>query len=73
MLLALSPIRSLFQIARRRSTSKIFTIDILNVVTNLLTSDTLILKSHGKTHSVLSVKPNVHLEKGLVRATNKYI
>jgi len=45
MLLALSPIKSLFQIARRRRTSRIFTTDEFNVVKRLLTSAAPVLKN----------------------------
>jgi len=64
MLLALSLMKSLFQIARMRSTSKIFTTNVFNNVKNLLTSDTLVLKSYDGTYSVASVWPTVHLAKG---------
>jgi len=55
MLLALSPIQSLFQIARRRKIIRIFTTNEFNIVRKLLTSDTLVLQSHDETHSVPSV------------------
>jgi len=64
MFLALSPMKSLFQIARRRSTRRIFTINEVNIAKNLLTSAILVLESHNKTYSVGSVSPNIHLEKG---------
>ena len=71
--LALSPMKFLFQIARRRRTSKIFTTNIFNVESNLLTSATLVFKSHDETHWVASGYPNVHLAKGQVRASSGYI
>jgi len=73
MLLALSPMKSLFQIARRRRTSKIFTTNVFNNVKDLLTSATPVLKSHGETHSIASEDPTIHLTKGCVRARSKYI
>jgi len=72
ILLALSPIRSLFQIARRRRTSKIFTTNVFNKLKDLLTSATPVLKSHDETHSIAS-EENIHLAKGWVRARSKYI
>jgi len=71
--LALSPMTFLFQIARRRRTSKIFTTNIFNVERNLLTSATLVFKSHDETHLIAEKYPNVHLAKWQVRASSKYI
>ena len=48
------PMKSLFQIARRRKTSRIFTTNEFNVVNKLLTSATLVLKTHDRTHSIAS-------------------
>jgi len=62
--LALSPIKFLFQIARRRRTSRIFTTNVFNVERNLLTSATLVSKSYDETHSTTSEYPNVHLAMG---------
>ena len=64
MFLALSPMKFLFQIARRRRTSRIFTTNVLNIERKLLTSATLVFKSHDETHSIASEYPNVHLAKG---------
>ena len=64
MFLVLLPMKFLFQIARRRRTSKIFTSNIFNVECKLLTSATLVFKSHDETHSIASEYPNVHLAKG---------
>ena len=64
MLLALLPIKSLFQIARRRRTSRLFTTNKFNVDKKLLTSATTILQSHDDTHSGASESPNIHLAKG---------
>jgi len=64
MYLIISPVKSLFQIARRRKIIRIFTTNEFNTVRKLLTSDTLVLKSHDETHSRASENPNVHLEKG---------
>ena len=71
--LALSPMKFLFQIARRRRTRRIFTTNVFNVERNLLTSATLVSRSNDETHSVTSEDPNVHLAKGQVRASSKYI
>jgi len=64
MLLALLPIKFLLQIARRRRTNRIFTINELNVVKKLSTSAALVLKGHDETHSPTRKYPNVHLAKG---------
>jgi len=64
MVLALSPMRSLLQIARRRRTSRLFTTNVFNTVEKLLTSATVIIKSCDETHSPARKYPNVHLEKG---------
>ena len=64
MFLALLPMKSLFQIARRHSTRRIFTTNEVNIVKNLLTSAILVLESHNETYSVGSASPNIHLEKG---------
>jgi len=61
MFLALSPNIFLFQIARSRKTSRLFTINVVNVVKNLLASVTLVLESHGETHWRASEYPNIHL------------
>ena len=63
MFLALSPIKSLFQIARRRRTSRVFTTNKFNIDKKLLTSATTILKNHDDTHSIASESPNIHLAK----------
>jgi len=73
MYLIISPVKSLFQIARRRKIIRIFTTNVFNIVRKLLTSDTLVLKSHAETHSIASESPNVHLAKEWVRARSKYI
>jgi len=52
--------KCLFQIARRRRTSRIFT---TNVVQKLLTSDTLVIISHDETHLIASEWPKIHLAK----------
>ena len=57
MYLIISPVKSLFQIARRRKIIRIFTTDEFNILRKLLTSDTLILKSHDETDSIHSVIP----------------
>ena len=63
MFLTLSPIKFLFQIARRRRTSRIFTTNVFNIERKLLTSDTLVFKSHDETYLTASEYPNVHLAK----------
>jgi len=63
MSLALSPMKSLFQIAQRHKTSRIFTTNAFNVVKKLFTSATLVLKSYDETHLRTNVQPNVHLAK----------
>jgi len=63
MFLALSPMKSLSQIALRHRTSRIFTSNVFNIVEDLSTSATLVLKSHDKTHSPTRKYPNVHLVK----------
>ena len=68
-----SPIKSLFQIAQRCRTSKIFTTNVFNSSKILLTSVTLVLKSHDETHSIPSEPINVHLAKEYVRPSSKYI
>jgi len=68
MFLALSPMKSLLQIARRRRTSRIFTANEFNIIKNLLTSATLVLKSHDETHSIYSGAPKIRLAIGEVRA-----
>ena len=73
MFLTLSPMKFLFQIARRRRTSRIFTTDKVNSVKKLLTSAALVLNSHDETHSIASELTNIHLLKGWVRASSKYI
>ena len=62
MFLALSPVKSLFQIARRRRTSRVFTTNEFNNVKNLLASAILVLESHDETHSTNS-GPIMHLAK----------
>jgi len=69
---ALSPIKSLFQIARRRRTSRIFTTNEFNVVVNLFTSATVVLESH-ETHSMASENLNRHLTEEYVIPSSKYI
>ena len=54
MFLAFSLMKSLFQIARRRRTNKIFTINVFNVAKSLLTLATLVLNSHDETHWVVN-------------------
>jgi len=44
----------------------------VKVVKKLLTSVTLVLKNHDETHST-SVIPNIHLAKGQVRPSSKYV
>ena len=73
MFLALSPIKSLFQIARRRRTNKIFTTNVFNNLRKLLTSDAVVHKSHDGTYSVINELPNIHLAKEYVRPSSKYI
>jgi len=73
MFLALSPMKFLFQTAWRRRTSRTFTTNVFNVEKKLLTSTTLVFKSHDQTHLMTSEDPNVHLEKGQVRVSSKYI
>jgi len=73
MYLIISPVKSMFQIARRRKIIRIFTTNVFNIVRKLLTSDTLVLSSHAETHLVASESPNVHLAKEWVRARSKYI
>ena len=73
MFLVFSLMKSLFQIAQRCRTSKIFTTNVFNIVRNLLTSATLVLEGHDETDSVASDSPNVHLEKRYVRPSSKYI
>jgi len=63
----------LFQIARRRRTSRVFITNVFNIERKLLTSDTPVFESHDETHSMTSEDPNVHLAKGWVRASSKYI
>jgi len=65
MFLDLSPMKSLFQIARMRRTNRIFITNEVNIVMNLLTSTTLILENHDKTHMTASVDPKRHLIKGV--------
>lgn len=65
--LALSPTISLFQIARRRRTSKIFTPNEVDTEMNILISVTLLLMSHDETHSKANENPNRRLAKGQVR------
>jgi len=65
--------KSLLQIARRRRTSRIFTANEFNIIKNLLTSVTLVLKSHDETHSIHSDAPKIHLAIGEVRVSSKYI
>ena len=48
---ALSPVKFLCQIARRRRTSRTFTTNEFIIVRKLLASATLVLKSHDETHS----------------------
>jgi len=64
MFMAFSPIKSLFQIAWRRRTSRLFATNEFNIVKKLLMSANLVLKSNDKTHPVASEFPNIHLEKG---------
>jgi len=64
MLLDLSPIKSLFQIAQRHKTSRIFTTSIFNVVKKLLVSVALVFSIHDKTHPRASEFPNIHLADG---------
>jgi|GEM_PF-6362422 len=64
MFLALSPLKSLFQIARRRRISRIFTTNEVNVEMNLLTSAALVLNSRAKTYSIDIDPPIRHLAKG---------
>ena len=72
MFLALSPIKSLFQIAWRRRTNRIFTTDVFNIVKSLLTSATLACKSHNETHST-PVNAKIHLQRGRSdQAANKF-
>ena len=73
MVLALSPMRFLLQIAQRWRTSRIFTANEFNIIKNLWTSATLVLKSHDETHSIHSDTPKMHLATGEVRASSKYI
>jgi len=73
MFLVLSPNKSLFQIARRRRTRRLFTTNKFRVAMNLLSSATLVLKGHDETHSVTSIRPNVHLARRQVRVCSKYI
>jgi len=63
MFLALSLMKSLFQIARRRRTNRVFTTNEFNVMMNLLTSATLVFESHDETYSI-PVVPKIHLAKG---------
>jgi len=72
MFLALLPIKSLFQIARRRRISRLFTTNKFNVDNNLLISATTILKNLDETYLIASILPNKHLAKGNVRASSKY-
>ena len=65
MFLDLSPMKSLFQIARMRRTNRIFITNEVNIVMNLLTPTTLILENHDKTHMTASVDPKRHLIKGV--------
>ena len=64
MFLALSPMGSLLQIARRRRTSRLFTTNVFNTVKKLLTSAASIIESHDETHLSAREYPNVHLAKG---------
>ena len=73
MLLALLPIKSLFQTARRRKTNRLFTTNVFNTVTNLLTSATLVLKICDQTHLRAVAQPKIHLGNGQVRPSSKYI
>jgi len=68
--LAFSPMKSLFQIARRRRTSRLFATNAFNNMMNLLTSAVQVFKSHDETHSVASEYPNIHLAKGSDQAEN---
>jgi len=70
-LLALSPVRSLSQIARRRRTSRIFTTDEFNVVENLLTLAAVVLKSQDETHSTDTALKR-HLVKRLEQVTKTF-
>jgi len=63
MFIALLPIKSLFQIARRRRTSRTFATNKFNVDKNLLISATTILLNHDDTHFTVSEPPNIHLAK----------
>lgn len=63
MFLALLPMKSLFQTARRHRTSRILTTNEVNTVIRLPISATVVLKNHDKAHSISSDHPKRHLEK----------
>ena len=67
-----SPMKCLFQIARRRRTSRIFTTTEVNTEIKLLISANLVLESHDETHSRASDDPKRHLPKGQVRQRNGF-
>jgi len=59
----------LFQIVRRRRTSRIFTTTKFNNAQKLLTSDTLVIISRDETHLIASEWPNIHLAKSMWERT----